>query len=98
MKTVWKWILGIVIVLVVAGLVFGAVFAWQHGAFTMRRAPFAYSNFTGKPPQAIRLRRSNQTNPLRPLHQRHPSQMTRVHAGQRQRLWIWAADDGQRRL
>ena len=53
MKTVWKWILGIIIVLVVAGLVVGAVFMWQHRpAFSMRSAPFAYRQYQQNAPNA----------------------------------------------
>ncbi len=53
MKTVWKWILGIVIVLVVAGLVVGAVFMWQHRpTFSMRSAPFAYRQYQQNAPNA----------------------------------------------
>ena len=69
MKKVWKWILGIVIVLVVVGLAVGAVFAWQHGAFTMRRAPFAYRQY---PRQTAPVKpgnsapQNNQTNPSTP--------------------------------
>jgi hypothetical protein len=66
MKTVWKWILGIVIVLVVVGLVVGAVFAWQHGAFTMRRAPFAYRQFQGQTAPGKTAPQNNQTNPSTP--------------------------------
>ncbi|HUH98366.1 MAG TPA: hypothetical protein VLZ89_13460 [Anaerolineales bacterium] len=70
MKTVWKWILGIVIVLVVAGLVVGAVFAWQHGfTFSMRRAPFAYRQYQQTAPNAPaqpNTQNNNQTKPAAP--------------------------------
>ena len=66
MKKVWKWILGIVIVLVVAGLVVGAVFAWQHGAFTMRLAPFAYRQNQQQTAPGETAPQNNQSNPTTP--------------------------------
>lgn len=44
MKTVWKWILGIFIVLVAAGVIVCAVFAWRNQAMTAfvhRPQPFS---------------------------------------------------------
>ena len=66
MKKVWKWILGIVIALVVVGLVVGAIFAWQHGFTTMRRAPFAYRQFQGQTAPGKTAPQNNQSNPTTP--------------------------------
>ena len=69
MKKVWKWILGIVILLVVAGLVLGAVFVWQHRpAFSMRSAPFAYRQYQQNAPntQGNTNPQNNQSNPNSP--------------------------------
>ena len=67
MKKVWKWILGIVIILVVVELVVGAVFAWQHSStFTMRRAPFAYRQFQGQTAPGKTAPQNNQSSPTAP--------------------------------
>jgi len=69
MKTVWKWILGIVIVLVVVGLVIGAIFIWQHRpAFSMRSAPFAYRQYQQSAPnaQGTPNPQNNQSKPTSP--------------------------------
>ncbi|MGA7193866.1 MAG: hypothetical protein WBW94_09555 [Anaerolineales bacterium] len=69
MKTVWKWVLGIVIVLVVVGLVVGAVFMWQHRpAFGMRSAPFAYRQYQQNAPnnQGNSTPQNNQSQPASP--------------------------------
>src|ERR1700690_1812871 len=65
MKIVWKWILGIVIVLVVVGLVVGVVFAFQRG---MTRTPFAYRTPQQNPPSSPNTTRpqNNQSNPTTP--------------------------------
>ena len=75
MKKVWKWILGIVIVLVVVGLAVGAVFAWQHGfSFTMRRAPFAYRQYQGRTAPGKTAPQNNQSNPTTPTTPTTPQQ------------------------
>jgi hypothetical protein len=69
MKTVWKWILGIVVVLVVVGLVVGAVFMWQHRpAFGMRSAPFAYRQYQQNAPNnpGNSTPQNNQSKPSSP--------------------------------
>ena len=74
MKTVWKWILGIVIVLVVVGLVVGAVFAirQQRFAFGMRSAPFAYRQFQQTTPSNPNSQ-NNQSKPTTPTSPTAPN-------------------------
>jgi len=84
MKTVWKWILGIVIVLVVAGLVVGGVFAVQH-RFTvgMRSAPFAYRQFQQTTPATPSKpnTQNNQNQPTTPTKPTIPNTTNRNMMG-----------------
>jgi len=69
MKTVWKWILGIVIALVVIGLIVGVVFAVQRRfTFAMGSGPFAYRQFQ----QAVPSTPGPQNNPKQPSAPTNP--------------------------
>jgi len=86
MKTVWKWILGIVIALVVIGLVVGAVFAVQHRfTFAARTsaAPFAFRQFQQATPSAPGkpAPQNNQAQPSAPTNPKTPNTPNRTLPG-----------------
>jgi len=84
MKTVWKWVLGIVIALVVVGLIVGAVFAVQHRfTFAMGSGPFAYRQFQQATPSAPGNTnpQNNQNRPAAPNNPAAPNTPNRTLPG-----------------
>ncbi len=76
MKTVWKWVLGIVIALVVIGLIVGVVFAVQNRlTFAAGRGPFAYRQSQPAAPAAPGNPnpQNNQNQPAAPTNPNNPN-------------------------
>ena len=74
MKTVWKWIIGIVIVLVVVGLVVGAVFILRPlFLFSMRSTPFVYRQNQPSAPSIPSSPQNKQTTPSLPTAPNPPN-------------------------